>query len=213
MKRPINLILLFFAVSCGMYDAQTPLQFTTNEELPVRAEEVNFKTLERRVLPKCIGCHKDWTSEEIVNRFTKENDPENSRLFVSVQKGEMPKNSPPLNSVLLEILRNYVSNIQYKRPVEEPLPDDGRPVNFATLNEKVFAVSCLPCHGGKLKDEKALLRPGKDGKFWVDQQNPSESKLLTSVLAGKMPKQRNILSDNQVELIRRYLRNFHSSRQ
>ncbi len=206
--RTLTLLTLFMLVSCGIGDAQGPLKFSTSTESPVRAEEVDFSILKKRVLPKCIGCHKDWTSEEVVNRFTKENIPEESRLFVTVFEGDMPRNSPPLSSELLEITRNYIANIRYKRPVEIPLPDDGRPVSFDELNQKVFQISCLPCHGKRqLKDAESLA-----GSKWIDKLNPENSRLLTSVLSGKMPKQRNALSDNQVELIRRYLRNFRPVR-
>lgn len=192
-------------VSCGIGGEKGPLNFQVSQDEPIRAEEVNFKVFRKTVLPRCVGCHKDWTSEEVVNRFTKENLPEQSRLYTTVRDGKMPKNSPPLSSELLEITRNYVQNIRYVPPMEEPLPDDGQPVSFETVNEKVFKVSCLPCHSGRqLKDEASLA-----ASAWINRENLQESKLLTSVVSGKMPKGRNLLTDNQTELIRRYLRNFH----
>lgn len=202
--KALSFLTLFFLVSCGIGDGKGPLNFSVNMEQPVRAEDVNFQVIQKKVLPKCIGCHQDWTTEEIVNRFTKENNPDESRLYVSAHKGEMPKNSPPLSSTLLEILRDYVANIRYTRPVETALPDDGNPVSFDVVNEKVFKVSCLPCHAGRsLKDAESLAN-----SKWIDRTNLENSKLLTSVVSGKMPKQRNLLTDNQIELIRRYLRNF-----
>ncbi len=204
MMKVFPFTLLLALVSCGIGGAQGPLNFSIKEDLPIRAEEVDFAVLQKKVLPKCIGCHKDWTSEEIVNRFTRENLPDESRLFTTVRDGSMPKKSPPLSSALLEITRNYIQNIRYLRPVEEALPDDGLPVSFETVNEKVFKISCLPCHQGRsLKDEASLA-----GSKWINRENLDQSKLLTSVVSGKMPKQRNLLTENQKELIRRYLRNF-----
>lgn len=204
MKAQFLFPLLILLNSCGIGDGKGPLNFSVRTEEPVRAEDVNFEVFKKRVLPKCIGCHKGWTREEAVNRFTKENLPEESRLFVTIKKGEMPKNSPPLSSELLEITRNYVANIRYQRPVEAPLPDDGQPVSFESLKRKVFSVSCLPCHANRqLKDAEALAT-----SKWIDHESPEKSRLLTSVLSGKMPKQRNLLTDNQIELIRRYLRSF-----
>jgi len=199
-----SLIFLATLVSCGIGDSKTPLNFSVKVNEPIRAEDVNFELLQKKVLPKCIGCHKDWTTEEIINRFTRENLPEQSRLFTTVQSGSMPKNSPPLSSELLEITRNYVANIRYKRPVEEPVPDDGLPVSFDLVNEKVFKVSCLPCHSARaLKDAESLAN-----SKWINKEDPEQSKLLTSVVSGKMPKERNLLTPNQIEYIRRYLRNF-----
>ncbi len=196
------LILLTTLVSCGIGGKQSPLLFEVTLEEPVRAEEVNFEVLKTRVLPKCVGCHKDWTSEEVVNRFTRENLPEQSRFYTTIADGSMPKNSPNLDPVLEEIARNYIQNIRYVRPEEEPLPDDLK-VDFNMLNEKVFKISCLPCHAARgLKDEASLL------KKWVDKENPEQSKLLTSVVSGKMPKQRNLLTPNQIELIKRYVKSF-----
>ena len=178
----------------------SPLNFSVKVDEAIRAEEVNFQVLQNKVLPKCIGCHKDWTSEEMVNRFTRENLPDQSRLFTTVQKGSMPKNSPPLSSELLEITRNYIQNIVYKAPSERPLPDG--PVTFDVLNEQVFKISCLPCHAARaLKDEISL-------QTWINREKPEESKLLTAVVSGKMPKERNFLTPNQIELIRRYVKQF-----
>ena len=206
MMKNFSLLILFTLVSCGIGGSKGPLDFVVREEQPIRADEVDFKVLQKKVLPKCVGCHKDWTSEEIVKRFTKENLPDESRFFVTIREGKMPKNSPPLDTELMEIARNYIANIRYKRPVETPLPDDGQPVSFATVNEKVFQVSCLPCHATRaLKDEAALT-----ASSWIDRTNPEQSKLLTSVVSGKMPKQRNLLTENQIELLRRYLRNFRA---
>jgi predicted small lipoprotein YifL len=204
MKTIALLSILFLLASCGIGDKKGPLNFNANDFQPVRADDANFEVLQKRVLPKCIGCHKDWTTEEIVNRFTRENDPENSRLFTTIKEAKMPKNAPPLNSVLLEITRDYIANIHYTRPVEEPLPDDGKPVSFDVVNEKVFKVSCLPCHAQRGLKDAASLANSK----WIDKVNPENSKLLTAVVSGKMPKQRNLLTPNQTELIRRYLRNF-----
>lgn len=197
-----NVSLLFLAtlVSCGLGGSKTPLEFSVKVDEAVRAEEVNFEVLQKKVLPKCIGCHKDWTSEEVVNRFTRKNLPDESRLFTTIKNASMPKNSPPLSGELLEITRNYIQNIVYKAPEERPLPDG--PVTFDVLNEQVFKVSCLPCHATRaLKDEVSL------GK-WIDKANPEQSKLLTSVVSGKMPKERNFLTPNQIELIRRYIQRF-----
>ncbi len=203
--RNFTFLILATLVSCGIGGKQSPLVFDVNYEEPVRAEEVNFEVLKTRVLPKCLSCHKDWTSEEVVNRFTKENLPDESRFFTTIADGSMPKNAPNLDPVLKEIARNYIQNVAYVRPVEEPLPDDLK-VNFTMLNVKVFKVSCLPCHATRgLKDEASLL------KKWVDKENPEQSKLLTSVVSGKMPKQRNLLTPNQIELIRRYVKSFGPS--
>lgn len=202
--KSFSLIFLATLASCGIGDSKGPLSFSVKVTEAVRSEDVDFAVLKKNVLPKCIGCHRDWTSEEIVNRFTRENLPEESRLYTTMRDGSMPKNSPAVSSEILEIARSYVQNIQYKRPVEEPLPDDGLPVSFDVVNEKVFKVSCLPCHArGSLKDAGALAN-----SKWIDKVNPDQSRLLLSVVSGKMPKERNYLTPNQIELIKRYLRNF-----
>lgn len=202
--KNFSLIILVTLVSCGIGDSKGPLNFAVKVNEPIRSEDVDFAVLQKNVLPKCIGCHKGWTSEEVVNLFTRENRPDESRLYTTMKNGSMPKNSPPVSSELLEITRSYVQNIQYKRPVEEPLPDDGLPVSFDVVNAKVFKVSCLPCHGQRsLKDAEALAN-----SKWINKENLEQSALLTSVVSGKMPKERNLLTANQIELVKRYLRNF-----
>lgn len=204
MMKSVSLIFLATLASCGIGDSKGPLNFSVKVNEAVRSEDVDFAVFQKNVLPKCVGCHRDWTSEEIVNRFTRENLPDESRLYTTMKNGTMPKNSPPVSSELLEITRSYIQNIQYTRPVEEALPDDGLPVSFDVVNEKVFKISCLPCHSsGPLKDAEALAR-----SRWINKEELEESRLLRSVVAGRMPKERNYLTPNQIELVRRYLRNF-----
>lgn len=88
--------------------------------------EVSFEELKTKVLePKCISCHKKWTTEE---EFLKRNiTPGNaaaSKLYDSVMAPRMPK-SPlnedgtmnpvvPLSKAETKLIRNYINNLKPK---------------------------------------------------------------------------------------------------
>lgn len=89
-------------------------------------EEISFEELKTKVLePKCIVCHKKWTSEE---EFTRRNiTPGNaltSKLYDSVLAPRMPKGAMnedgtyppvvPLSLVEKKLIRNYINNLKPK---------------------------------------------------------------------------------------------------
>lgn len=105
---------LFFVVSCGIGGSKGDLNFVVRTDESIRAEEVDFAVLQKTILPKCIGCHQKWTSEESFAKFIRPGEPDESQFFDSVKTGRMPKRSPPLSTEQLEIVRNYILNLIQK---------------------------------------------------------------------------------------------------
>lgn len=205
------IILLFLStlVSCGIGGAKSPLSFAVMIEEPVRAEEVDFQILQKQILPKCIGCHQKWTTEEAFAKYIVPGKPDESQFFDSVKTGRMPKRAQPLSSQQLEIVRNYILNIKIVMPVPDPIPapePDPVPapvaVTFKDLHEKVFQVSCLPCHARILGSESAL------NSNWIDPENTDLSPLLVETESGRMPKRGAPLTAEQLQLIRDYVKQF-----
>jgi hypothetical protein len=108
----VKIIFLSILVSCGIGGARGPLNFEAKVDEQILAEEVNFAVLQKEILPKCIGCHQGWVSEEAIEELIVAGQPEESPFFDSVKTGWMPKRAPPLNSFQLEIVRNYILNIR-----------------------------------------------------------------------------------------------------
>jgi hypothetical protein len=79
-------------------------------EETISPEKVDFKVLSEVVFDKCIVCHKGWTAEEKFAKHIKGNNPDQSRLYLSVVEGKMPKNGPKMSQKEQEIIRNYILN-------------------------------------------------------------------------------------------------------
>ncbi len=223
----ISMIFLATFVSCGFNTAKGPLNFGIKIDEPVRAEEVDFKVLQKQILPKCLGCHQKWTTEEAFAKYIVPGKPDESQFYDAVKTGRMPKRAQPLSSQQLEIVRNYILNLKVvaptpePEPVPEPVPEpipapeptpeptpepDPVPapvaVTFKDLHEKVFQVSCLPCHARILGTEAAL------NSNWIDPENTDLSPLLVETESGRMPKRGAPLTAEQLQLIRDYVKQF-----
>jgi len=194
----LNLIFLLSLVSCGIGGKMGALNFSVKVNESIRAEEVNFAVLQKEVLPKCIGCHQKWTTEDAFAKFITPGLPDESQFFDSVKTGRMPKKSPPLSTEKLEIVRNYILNMK----VTETIPVPETQASFQDLQEKVFNVSCLPCHTKILNDETLL------NEKWIDKTSPELSKLLIETESGRMPKRGIPLTSAQLELLRAYVNGF-----
>lgn len=198
--RLLQTFMLLGVVSCGLGDPKSSLSFIVPTDEAVRAEEVNFKVLQKKILPKCIGCHGKWTTEDSISRMISPGNPDTSAFYDSVKMGRMPKNSPPLSTAQLEIVRNYILNIKIT-PAPGPAPTpEPTAVAFKDVHEKVFKVSCLPCHGRVLNDEAILV------SRWVNRERPELSAILEETESGRMPKDRPALTEEQVGLLRDYVR-------
>ena len=111
MQKIIFLFVLSLT-SCEKFVDNETRQFQIIET--IEAELVDFKALKDNILtPKgCIGCHGDWaSSEEGVDAYVVAGDPESSLLYLRVEDGTMPYRGVPLTELELELVRNYINNL------------------------------------------------------------------------------------------------------
>lgn len=176
------IFLLFFLCSCG---ARGPLFF----EAPMAIQsEVSFQNLKASIIEtKCLSCHSDFSIEENLLPYIEGNDPEKSRLFEVVKDGSMPMDAPVLNSEELELVRNYISNL-----------DRSARVTFKKLKDEILTPKCLGCHK-KMGEEENFVK-------WVNVDAPRESKLLLRTQDGSMPKNGTPLNAAEMGMIKSYLR-------
>ncbi len=210
----LKLLVLTALVSCGIGGPKGKLIFDAERDNAIRAENVNFTVLQKQILPKCISCHGDWTSERSIADLIQPGNPDGSDFFDSVKTGWMPKNAAPLTSAELEIVRNYIINLRVLAPAPIPLPTPAPTptptpepipaprVTYQELRSKVFEVSCLPCHAEILNDEAVL------NSTWVNQESPEFSDLLLETESGRMPKRRAPLTAEHLQLVRDYVNQF-----
>jgi hypothetical protein len=173
------LFLLVFIISCGKRSA---LIF----EVP---QENSFKSLTTNVLQtKCVTCHKNFAIEDNLLAYINENDPDTSKLFEVVKNGSMPKKAPPLTTLELEMVRNYIQKVEVVKAV-----------TFDQLKKEIIEPKCIGCHK-KSGDEAFIVEK------WVNKKSLFESKLFTATKSGAMPKKSSPLSKQEMLLIKGYLK-------
>lgn len=184
MKFFLLTFIFLTIVSCGK---RGQLYFE-DKKLKLINNLVTYESVKKNILDtQCIGCHKGFSEEKNLFKFINEDAPEESRLFLSVKTGSMPKGKPPLNSEDLEMIRLYVNQVEVIRDV-----------SFAELNEKIIAPKCVGCHK-KMTTEEALSR-------WINPESLMDSKLLKSTANGSMPKNAPPLTKKELNMIRGFLK-------
>ncbi|MEI6289682.1 MAG: c-type cytochrome domain-containing protein [Chloroflexota bacterium] len=80
-------------------------------------------------------------------------------------------------------------------------------VSFSKDILPIFQTSCVSCHGGErtskgldLKTYDSLLKGSQNGSVLVPGDT-ANSKLMQSILSGKMPKRGNKLTQDQINLL------------
>ena len=194
MNKLILLIILTTVFqSCGK---KSDLIFIDNSPIPTRIQKeelVTFEILNQQILtPHCIVCHKKSSTEEGIAKWVVAGRPEESKLFTTIKEGLMPKRADPLPLKDVELVRQYILDLVKVRRLEK--------IDFETLKNEVLTPYCLSCHK-RMDNEESLQR-------WVNVDEPMKSRLLGSVLEGKMPKNGPKLSEQEIALITKYLNQF-----
>ena len=103
---------LFKSVESGsMPKNGTPL---TTGELEVFEKYISNYQVRTKILePKCLQCHsKTLNDTERFSKWIVPGKPEESRLYLSVKSGKMPKNGTPLTATELSVIENYILNLR-----------------------------------------------------------------------------------------------------
>ncbi|MFA5582574.1 MAG: hypothetical protein WDA09_00035 [Bacteriovoracaceae bacterium] len=192
-----NLLIIFIAglvlISCGKRDG-FEFKETLGNDFQLEEERLlTFEDLKRRILaPHCMTCHKRSGTAEGIEKWIIAGDPENSKLFKVIKDGSMPKKADPLPIADLEFVRKYILDLATIRNLET--------IDFVTLKNEILVPYCLNCHK-KMDNEESLKR-------WINMSDPMNSRLLQTVVEGKMPKKGPPLNDSELMLIKKYLNNF-----
>ncbi len=202
MKPRMLLVLLILVVNSGCNYYRDKVSATEER----RAGEGWYAWLDRTVFqPRCVQCHAgasahmgvDLTSylrvmgSGVVIPFR----PKQSRLFITIREGTMPKGSPLSESQIERVQKWIEKGSPENDPVSQPPPPPPKPEpNFKWLHANVFSTSCLPCHGGDkpkgdtdLTSYKKLMdSPGMMLKP-ADPESPDTSGIYHQVSEGLMP--------------------------
>lgn len=138
------------------------------------ALEASFTSVRTYILePKCLGCHTGPSSPEGADLSTYEalmnggwvvpGSPATSRLFLSVTRGNMPKNAPRLSETELGLLENWIvagatAGPPSNQPPPEPEPEPEPSATWAWVGGVYFKKNCLQCHDGTHEKTKLDLR-------------------------------------------------------
>jgi hypothetical protein len=190
MKQILLCLVMVVFVSCTEKDklnfSVRPIALPSlqREEAP---KSDAFLALEAQILkPKnCLQCHAAQAVEAQLLTWVQRGDAENSKLFKRVKDGTMPKRGVPLTAAELETVRAYIEDVNFK---------------FETIQARILGPSCVECH--KNKTSEASLAN------WINPEKPLTSKLLTTVLSNRMPKDRAKLSSEEKNILREYVLSF-----
>lgn len=190
MKYSISLILLLLLNSCGQ--SRSGLVFVDKTIQTSQINQVSFAEIKKNILePNCIGCHTQAETEEGLAKWIFPGVPEKSKLFTRIEDGTMPLGASPLSTADLEFVRQYIEGLSIQQAPK---------VTFETLKKEILIPSCLGCHAGTNTEEKLMK--------WININAPMSSRLYLSVKEQRMPKNGPPLSEEKLNLIANYLKNF-----
>lgn len=123
-----NLIIIFLTIlfsSCT--GTKSDANFASNQPTDQSDGEITFQELQKViVVPHCIRCHADFSSEAGVRKEIKPGDAENSHFFEHIRDGTMPPDRKPLSTEEMEVVRIYIDNLP-AGPSGEDNEDHGHP--------------------------------------------------------------------------------------
>lgn len=103
---------IFKSVESARMPKGKPALPTTSLEL-IRNRVSDYQVKEKILIPKCIQCHeKTLNDAERMAKWIVPGKPEESKLYLSVKSGRMPKRSDPLTEFELKVLENYILNLR-----------------------------------------------------------------------------------------------------
>lgn len=82
-------------------------------DLGTSEPKVSFEQLQTEVLgPKCIKCHKGMKEEAGIQWGVVPGKPDESKIYKAMANGSMPKQISPVTESELQLLYNYIKNLQ-----------------------------------------------------------------------------------------------------
>ena len=104
---------------------------------------VTYDVLAKEVFgPRCILCHKGFSTEAGIGKDIEPGDPESSLLYNYVLKGKMPEGAQALEPDTAEAIAIYIKSLP---PTIYPAPT----ASYKNLAVTLFQRSCVQCHSGK----------------------------------------------------------------
>ena len=197
MKVLMSLLALTLITACNgkrsslvFEDRSIPTQIPTGTEEPASSL---FSKVKTEVLAQCTTCHKGIDNEANLQKWIVAGDPDASKLFKRTEDGSMPMGGEPLGTDKLELIREYIIGLK---------PEEESRITFTEIKAKILEPNrCLQCHKG-MADEANLV------KRWVNKTNLEQSKFITRVQDGTMPKGGPALTGADQQLIMDYLETF-----
>lgn len=119
-------------------------------KIPEQYTFVNFEILKKEILTpfKCLECHQEFNQESGFLPFLVPGDAKNSRVYKLVANGAMPppQSGPRLSEFYLGMMSLYINGLNQPSPTPTPGPAPGLEPKWSSLRDKLFSVSCMPCH-------------------------------------------------------------------
>lgn len=164
----------------------------------------------------CASCHTATSGPSNVYNVTnkahlissgliKPGDPFNSRLFIAIQAGTMPK-AGPLSANDQEIIKQFIISAGGSTPTTPPPPPATPEPKFTYLKNNIIGPKCASCHytgsakGGYAFDTYAGVMRA------VSTSRPTDSDIYKEAQKGDMPPRPNQqLSSSELNLILQWI--------
>lgn len=135
------LLLLVGLSACAVRGTDEAAQFSLRESF---SGMVDFTVLKELVLKdNCLGCHAGFGEEAGLAPFVVPGMPGQSKLFLEVESGRMPKDAARLPEEGIRLVRDYIEGLKQSIPLPPLEP------TYASLSVHLFAVRCTKCHAAR----------------------------------------------------------------
>ncbi len=180
MRAIFNFLFIIIFTGCGdFFESQSdPL---TTENLSSQAS-IDFEEVKQKIFePFCIRCHINYGNFASVKINI-------SEILISIEQNRMPRNSPPLEEELKNLLRTWVAEgaqeFQNDAPQEQPIDQDPAVLKptWESLSLHIFEPKCLVCHSPNGKapwvDFSSRSAMAKTLLKHINFENPDNSNLI-----------------------------------
>ena len=229
-KLSILLLTAFFISSCA-FDrinyVQVPIE-NKNEKTGLVNSRIDFAWIKTNVFQpgKCLNCHGAGKGIDLSNYTTamaaigrdgskliQPGDYKNSKLYVEVESGRMPRGGQKLSEDLIYALAVWINMGAFENGVSKEDPIDTKPdepgevveLNFDFLKKKIFDPKCNTCHGPDGEAFYVDLTTREEVLKRVNLAEPEKSRVYKAVFSGRMPQGGSRLPDDEIAMILKWI--------
>lgn len=230
MKKLSILLLTVVFVSGCSFDRINYVQVPTenkNEKAGLGNSKIDFTWIKSNVFQvgQCLKCHGAGKAIDLStyttamaaigrdgNKLIQPGDYQNSKLYVEVESGRMPRGGPKLSEDLIYSLAVWINmgafenGVKKEDPIDKPEePGEVVELNFDFLKKKIFDPKCNTCHGPDGEAFYVDLTTREEVLRRVNLAEPDKSRIYKAVFSGRMPQGGPRMPDDEIAMILKWI--------